>query len=556
MYFRVDPLTGSKVELTKQEICGYERQWYDALKPYPLTPESHPLVTLGGASVDEVFFWDMAMLKLDFYSVHNYPEYNQYIYPTDIQQSITDGMSKFKDIMYWMGQVCPIPWIVGETGFAADDNTTEPYTDHLDTDPFHHLPPYMYGDEDQQKAFAVQSLADARNAGASGYSWWVFQNVYHYSHKTLPSDGYPKCMNEDFFGLLHYGDGGSIDWYDKKVVTDGIFQNYLLPAGQPTTGQPPAIVPLQQPANYFDPFNIHTQLNTAGTNAISGYVYNDKGNPIENAVVKGLNWLWTDDDFHFDSPFTFTDLNGHFELIPYNYSAPPFVNDPHRIVNIQITVVGAERDCEGSCSWPYGEVKMSQASFPGISLARVITGYDAIAENETLNSAETRNYYGWNKLTAKDLILNGNSNLTARNSVQAQSYFHAGFGSQVHIFTSDGFTDCSDFNQFLRLAKPSVNDEYSKENKLREIEVRFSTPHLLEAKIYPNPSKGEFTIEVSNPENDLVYLAIQSIIGQKLWASTTENSKVIAELDYLPKGIYLLHVDNKHEAITRKIIIQ
>ncbi len=152
---------GVQTEWKKQDICAFERQWYDAIKP---TNDPNHLVTIGCASTDEVFYWDMGNLKLDFFSLHNYPNYNKFIYPSNIQQSIQDGMDKFKNIMYWMSQVCPIPWIVGETGFSADDYTNDP--DHLDGDPNHHIPPFMYGSETQQQQFAQQSLDDVRNAGA------------------------------------------------------------------------------------------------------------------------------------------------------------------------------------------------------------------------------------------------------------------------------------------------------------------------------------------------------------------------------------------------------
>ena len=57
----------------------------DAIKP---ANDPNHLVTIGCASTDEVFYWDMSNLKLDFFSVHNYPDYNKFIYPTDVQASI------------------------------------------------------------------------------------------------------------------------------------------------------------------------------------------------------------------------------------------------------------------------------------------------------------------------------------------------------------------------------------------------------------------------------------------------------------------------------------
>lgn len=540
-------VNGAQIEWTKQDICNFERQWYDAIKP--LNDPNH-LITIGCASTDEVFYWDMGNLKLDFFSLHSYPDYNEFVYPSDLQTSIYDGMSKFTTIMYWMSQVCPMPWIIGETGFSADDDTSDPT--HLDADPAHHAPPFMFGSESQQEQFAEQSLADARNAGASGYSWWSFQNVYWYHYLPPHPIEYPGCMNQNYFGLLHYGNG-TPTWLEKPAVNT--FETYL------SSGQPPPVVPLAEPSNYFDPYNIHFSLNTSATNSVSGYVYDDKGNPIKNAVVYGTNWLNTDNvsippKFNFSKPpLTFTDQFGYFQIAPYNFAPAPFTSDPHRIININITAVGAERDCEGSCGWPYYDAKMTQTSLPNIPLKKVTTGYDAIASNETVLAVETRNYYGWNSLNAYNLTLNGISNLTARKEINANSEFEAARGSNVHIFISDGYTDCGDFNGFFRTIGPYTSTKEPEQNSSKEIEVSFIDSKYLNAQIYPNPNSGIFTISIQNHTQDAVSIKLQNILSETLWSTQTNNTNVFANFDFLAKGIYFMQIRNQKQFITKTLII-
>lgn len=531
--------------LNKQTICSYEREWFDGIK---LIDQNH-MITLGGSSVDEVFYWDMGSLKLDFYSLHTYPDYSKYLLPNDVQASIGNGIDRFKIICYWMSQVCPMPWIIGETGFAADDNTLP--APQLDSDPTHKLPPGMYGSEAQQTQFALESLDAVRNNLGSGYSWWAFQNVTWFSPS---SPCWPDCAPQDFFGLLHYGDGTS-NWYDKGAVS--VFKNYSVPS--PSTNS--------QPLNYFDPFSIKSTLNTSATNAVFGFITNNKGNPIKDAVVFGTSWLATDNGsplpgdeiYYHDSPFTFSHADGSFESVPYNYFQPTTSN-PHRIVNVRVTAVGAERKCVGSCVWPYGESQMSSSAV-NISLNNVTTGFNAFVENEIVNVGETRNYYGWNTLTTTNISIDGNGtiggncNFTARESIHLSPGFNAKYGSEVHVFSSEAFSECLDFTNFAKFANPTitVNDDRKNQNKV--IELIFGDLKGMQVAVFPNPNSGIFTINISNPIKDHVTLTLKNLLGKLLWETQTTQSEVIGDFDFLPKGIYLLCVYSGKQILTKKVII-
>ncbi|MBA3285451.1 MAG: T9SS type A sorting domain-containing protein [Nitrosopumilus sp.] len=205
---------------------------------------------------------------------------------------------------------------------------------------------------------------------------------------------------------------------------------------------------------------------------------------------------------------------------------------------------------------------MVQTSFSTLTLNKITTGYDAVASNETVNALETRNYYGWNSLTGYNLVLNGNSNLTARNEININSEFHAqaslganNFNNETHIFISDGYTDCDDFTGFARLANPSASNTENEANPSKEIEVKFIDSKFLTAHIYPNPSNGIFTISIQNPEKDLVSINLKNLLGEALWSTQTINTDIFANFDFLPRGIYLMQIKNNQESITKKLII-
>jgi len=77
--------------------------------------------------------------------------------------------------------------------------------------------------------------------------------------------------------------------------------------------------------------------------------------------------------------------------------------------------------------------------------------------------------------------------------------------------------------------------------------------------IFPNPSKGNFKIELNNSQSGKKYdLGIYNVRGAKVYAksgSQQQNSSNI-EISDLPKGIYILRLYGGKEIYTRKIVVQ
>lgn len=76
-----------------------------------------------------------------------------------------------------------------------------------------------------------------------------------------------------------------------------------------------------------------------------------------------------------------------------------------------------------------------------------------------------------------------------------------------------------------------------------------ATALLSELNVYPNPSTGKFTVE-SNGE-----ISVYNCIGEKVYMKTSTAGKTELNLSSQSDGIYFLHINNKKETVTRKIII-
>jgi len=77
--------------------------------------------------------------------------------------------------------------------------------------------------------------------------------------------------------------------------------------------------------------------------------------------------------------------------------------------------------------------------------------------------------------------------------------------------------------------------------------------------IYPNPSKGNFMLELSGVENDSYTLIITDILGKEIFVKTIdvkEFIKEIIDISTYSKGAYLLNISNSTSTITKKLIVE
>lgn len=76
-------------------------------------------------------------------------------------------------------------------------------------------------------------------------------------------------------------------------------------------------------------------------------------------------------------------------------------------------------------------------------------------------------------------------------------------------------------------------------------------------KVFPNPSTGKFTIDLTNSQLNMGNIKIQicNIIGEKIYQSQINNSQAKIDLSKQPAGIYFLNITTEQGTISKKLII-
>ncbi|MDP1621267.1 MAG: cellulase family glycosylhydrolase [Bacteroidales bacterium] len=525
-----------EVDHNKYQVCQYVAQWYDSIN----ANDTNHLVTIGLGTFNyhDVIEWDPGIMKVDFISEHIYPSFS-----SNENFSLSSAINRFRDELIWTGRNIPIPWIVGEFGFAGTDNAFPPFNVSPYTDSLYSHRPYIWGTTAEQYAFVDTALKLFRNCGASGISWWQYQDLYHNQNPATMALGDYK---EAFFGLLNPGRWNPATGFSafRKPVAD------LFLAYDPE--EPPGSFP-QQSSLYYNPYN----FDSTDVNTRSGTVYNSDYNiPIIDAVA--LIWSKVYLHQYYDSAkyiqsvshYTFTDTLGHFNAYPC-----PDNQRPTTIDDIKVSSPGCQRVERGWYS------AFNPDTLPITPNGSYIIGcaglaYENAVSDTLIPSGTNAEFHGWNSVTFTDAVVasGGHCEAVARQEIVIQAEFDAATGSEVYLHLDEVFPECTVFSGYL---KPFSITASSGLNAKTEIELLFhpeTSPFDFE--LFPNPSGGKVTCRITGADQESFTLSIVDLFGRIHVETETNKPENALDLSMLDKGVYLARLFNNHIQFVRKLIIQ
>ena len=534
---------------TKSDVCNYVKEWYDAVK----SGDPNHLVTmgLGTFSFMDVFTWDPGVMKLDFASVHIYPSLQH----DENYYDWTKAMDRYTDELIWVSNTMPMPWIIGETGLAGTDFGYPPYNNsYYNRDPYN-KPPWIQGHLTDQKLFTEETIPLIRNCGASGTAWWEFEDEYWGTFDFLshtPDWGYYGF----FYGLVNSTDyHQTLSTYEKPACS--VFQN-LNHSAPPLGTKPSASV------NYCNPYNYPSTI----SNNVSKTVYNGFSKiglsylPLKDAVINYMNYLKSiDPDPSKDKHpwrYTFTETSGIFNAYPALDDVSLYY--PAVIEDFQISYPGYERIERGNQPSVFNPSQIAiyptqpEPAYYLKSMEEL--GYDAVISHEIVTSSQPRNFKGWNSLTVSTIIIEtgGTSTMTARDEVNLIPGFEAQNGSELHIFISEAFPECSDFSSYLKKIDSFVNIDSTESIELVFLKVNENFDFIL----YPNPNSGIFHLTLENVQkmNSKSVLNIYNLVGNIIYEKSLTELMNELDVTFLAKGIYFVQVLRENNSKVKKLILQ
>ena len=565
---------------TKSEMCEIATQWNNAIK---LNDLDNHLTTIGGVSIDDVFKggWDPTLLPVDFINEHLYPAPEIWEWQLDRSTFLDKAYKRFRDIIYIYDKCLNKPFVIAENSFPGEDkNGGIPGNQD---NPSMVFPIAVFGDETDQKNFLEQTFPLIRNTGASGYGWWDFQNKYWFG-ALPPNPPFSWTLTQyidQYFGLIRYGnpDAGLLDGYEtaglRKQAADK-FIDYknnppIMPA-IPDYGPTSSIVDMNE--RYYNPFdhpvNNATYTDTWGNNSygtLTGKVVDQFGKPIPRAILQGSSYV--DLDIHSNAVFypyyTFADNNGDFELRNYDYAPFTIVDllNPvldNIIVNLRIGSFGSDMIERG---WTGGSFQIDET----ITIKSLQSEFEKVIDNITIPIGSTQNFKGVSTLTALNVTVEGNgtqggvSEIKASNEVNLKPGFNVENGSEVNIIIEPVFIDCSDISdlgfRYSNSLAPNTLD-LANSNPEKEVVINFyENKTEIKAYIYPNPNKGEFTLQLSGnvSEDRINKFSINDCIGNEIAQKQFNGTQTQVSFSALKPGIYFIRVQSGEQLIIQKFIV-
>jgi photosystem II stability/assembly factor-like uncharacterized protein len=79
-------------------------------------------------------------------------------------------------------------------------------------------------------------------------------------------------------------------------------------------------------------------------------------------------------------------------------------------------------------------------------------------------------------------------------------------------------------------------------------------------RVYPNPSNGQFTVQIGGAETEDAVVSIVDLVGSTVYQNTIHNSSTVIEKGYdlrnISKGVYFVNIVNGKTQFTQKLIIK
>ncbi len=289
-----EPLYFDSLERNKKDVFYITLKWQQIAKQN----DPNHLTTLGLANQRELFEWDPNLLNVDFVSFHPY-EYEK---------------EQVRNEMYWYSHFVKKPWIIGETGISADNDSVS---------------------YEEQAEFARKTMQQNFNCGGIGYSWWQFKDVDW------------KNFHQDFLGVLSLSGitktskGDTVNGTPKPV--NKVIQMFDVTQPKGTCECFP---------NYYN-FGGHNKFR------VTGKMIDEDENPIEGGEILAWDAPWINHHVTTTKPDGTFELYSEYAFHHWMVSAPFFER-----VRDNMNPENAEVGPDGIPTFDIGTIQLNKVDIP------------------------------------------------------------------------------------------------------------------------------------------------------------------------------------------------
>jgi hypothetical protein len=277
------------------------------------------------------------------------------------------------------------------------------------------------------------------------------------------------------------------------------------------------------------------------TGAVTGTCRDSEGRPIAGAVVAAANYLYREYTQnggrveHYYWTHTFTDSNGDYVLVPFNYHTPG-LNE--FITQIRVTAPGYKTVEEGTLQSQPVSANI-QFALPGSTPKYVTAVTQTVLPSQTINEqAWARvNFTGTNEI-------HGSMKVRARESIEINEGFFAVNGSVFDAGIQAVWPNCDDYSGFRRSNHESSYEVNYQESNSEIALLVDPRDNIVPVRCFPNPATQQLSVVVPEYGPDKRYLLkLLSMEGQLILEEEMKNEIQILDLISIRAGAYLIRIE-------------
>ncbi|MEO0473413.1 MAG: T9SS type A sorting domain-containing protein, partial [Bacteroidota bacterium] len=78
---------------------------------------------------------------------------------------------------------------------------------------------------------------------------------------------------------------------------------------------------------------------------------------------------------------------------------------------------------------------------------------------------------------------------------------------------------------------------------------------VVELRVFPNPTTGEFQLEFANPDRSETQIDLRNVLGQSIFATTTRENKLRIDLSGQTNGLYFIRLRQGEQSSVKRVVL-